>query len=66
MRYGTWTYNPKLLTLTNTENAYEIDLERIKTWTEFVLTLKQIHEKCWSTPEIVGDFVNAILSLRVI
>lgn len=70
-KWGLWTYDAQLQTLTITIGAmdYEIPVDEIKQspTSELPDWLAQLADKTWMTPEHMGNFVyalNEIIGLR--
>jgi hypothetical protein len=59
MRWGSWEFNPKNLTLTHSTERYEIDLEDIHSSAAILDWIFQIKHKGWADSTTMYDLVRA-------
>ena len=58
MQWGSWSFNPKTLTLDH-EIGYEIDLEEIDSSASILDWIFQVRGKNWADAQTVYDLLNA-------
>lgn len=60
MHWGNWTFDPKILTLTHSQENYEIDLEEIHSSAAILDWIFQVHMKSWADAGAVNDLLQAL------